>query len=132
MPEVGNIDAKTETVSAASVTGTGTRPADRSNGVARKRSGVGSADDSSRQLEAELDRVSLIQALTDTEAATARVIDLTERLVDARQQISSLRRELEELRIEHMQHKAEQERVRSSRAYRLVERIWSIRNALGF
>ena len=63
----------------------------------------------------ELDRVSLIQALIDTEAATARVIDLTERLVDARQQIVSLRGELEGLRIEYFQYKAEQERVQASR-----------------
>ena len=52
-------------------------------------------------LELRLDRISLNQALTDTEAATARVIDLTERLVDARQQITVLRGELERMRIEH-------------------------------
>ena len=67
-----------------------------------------SAQDAAKRLVSDLDRVSLIQALIDTEAATARVIDLTERLVDARQQIVSLRGELEGLRIEYSQYKAEQ------------------------
>ncbi len=82
-------------------------------------------------LEDELDRLSLTQALVDAEMATARVIDLTERLVDARQQIMNLRSELEHLRIEYTQYKAEQEQMKSSSAYRLANRIWAVRNALG-
>jgi hypothetical protein len=83
------------------------------------------------QLERDLDRLSLAQALADTEAATARVIDLTERLVDARQQLSALRGELERLRLDHHQYRAEQEAMAQSQAFRLASRIWAIRNALG-
>jgi PhoPQ-activated pathogenicity-related protein len=82
-------------------------------------------------LEKELDRLSLIQALVDTEMATARVIDLTERLVDAREQVVDLRSELEHQRIEYAQYRAEQEQAKSSAAYRLASRIWAIRNAIG-
>ncbi len=82
-------------------------------------------------LSQDLDRVSLVQALIDAEAATARVIDLTERLVDARRQMGELRGELEQLRIEYEQYRAGQERLRSSKAFRLAERLWTIRNALG-
>ncbi len=81
-------------------------------------------------LQHELDRVSLTQALIDTEAATARVIDLTERLVDARRQITELRGELETLRIQHHQIRAEHETMKSSMAFRLATLIWNIRNAL--
>lgn len=81
-------------------------------------------------MEEELDRLSLAQALVDAEMATARVMDLTERLVDARQQLVRLRGELEHLRIEYVQYRVEQERVQSSRAYRLAAKIWAVRNAL--
>ncbi len=79
----------------------------------------------------ELDRLSLTQALVDTEMATARVIDLTERLVDAREQVVNLRSELEHQRIEYAQYRAEEEQMKSSAAYRLASRIWAVRNALG-
>ncbi len=82
-------------------------------------------------LEDELDRLSLTQALVDAEMATARVIDLTERLVDARQQIMNLRSELEHVRIEYAQYKAEQEQIKSSAAFRMADRVWAVRNALG-
>ena len=81
-------------------------------------------------LELQLDRISLNQALSDTEAATARVIDLTERLVDARRQITELRGEFEQLRIEHHQDRAEAEAMRGSGAFRIATVIWDIRNAL--
>jgi len=81
-------------------------------------------------LEQELDRVSLTQALIDTEAATARVIDLTERLIDARTQINDLRKEIDALRIEHHELRDEHEAMQQSAAYRLATSIWNIRNAL--
>ncbi len=73
----------------------------------------------------------MTQALVDAEMATARVIDLTERLVDAREQIVNLRSELEHVRIEYTQYRAEEEQMKSSAAFRLLERIWAVRNALG-
>jgi hypothetical protein len=82
-------------------------------------------------LEVELDRLSLTQALVDAEMATARVIDLTERLVDAREQIVKVQSELEHLRIEYTQLRVEHEQMRSSAAFRLADRIWAVRNALG-
>jgi hypothetical protein len=89
----------------------------------------GSAGSPAR-LEQDLDRLSLVQALSDTEAATARVIDLTERLVDARQQITSLRGELERMRIEYHQYRAEEETMKGSMAYRIASVIWNTRNAI--
>ena len=82
-------------------------------------------------LEEELDRLSLSQALVDAEMATARVIDLTERLVDAREQIVKVQSELEHLRIEYTRLRVEHEQMRSSAAFRLADRIWAVRNALG-
>jgi chromosome segregation ATPase len=82
-------------------------------------------------LEEELDRLSLTQALVDAEMATARVVDLTERLVDAREEIVALRTELERLRSDCTQYRAEQEQMKSSAAFRLANRIWTVRNALG-
>ena len=84
-----------------------------------------------KALQEELDRISLVQALTDADIATARVIDLTERLVEARVQINSLRGELEELKLEHGAYRAEQEQMQSSQAFKLAKRLWAIRNALG-
>ncbi len=82
-------------------------------------------------LEEELDRLSLTQALVDAEMATARVIDLTERLVDAGDQIVALQSELERLRTEYAEYRMEEEQMRSSAAFRLANRIWTLRNALG-
>lgn len=109
-----------------------TRPVDdSSDGSAPKatRSRAGKDSKHSR-LENDLDRLSLVQALHDTEAATARVIDLTERLVDAREQNRQLRGDLERLRIDYHQYQAEQEAMRGSAAFRLASLIWNIRNAL--
>ncbi len=103
-------------------------PADRittaSNGAATDAASL------EQELEQELDRVSLTQALIDTEAATARVIDLTERLVDARMQINALRKEMDALRIEHHELRNEHEAMQQSAAFRLATSIWNIRNAL--
>jgi hypothetical protein len=108
-------------------TKTGTDTAARRSGPTKQAAAV----DGSAQLERDLDRLSFTQALVDTEAATARVIDLTERLVDARQQLTALRGELERLRVEHHQFRAEHEAMTQSQAFRLASRIWSVRNALG-
>jgi hypothetical protein len=81
--------------------------------------------------EEQLDRLSLTQALVDTDMATARVIDLTERLIDARSQLFDTRSELERLRVEYARHKVEQEQMQRSAAYRLASKIWAVRNALG-
>jgi len=80
-------------------------------------------------IEKDLDRISLVQALHDTEAATARVIDLTERLVEARQQITELRGEVERTKLEYFDYRSEHEQMKGSMAYRIATVIWSVRNA---
>ena len=81
-------------------------------------------------LERELDRLSLNQALLDVEVANARVVDLTQRLIGAGQELVAVRRELEALRREHEQLRSMHEQMRRSKAFKLANRIWSIRNAL--
>lgn len=82
-------------------------------------------------LQAEMDNVSLRQALIDFEVANARVLDLAQRLVEAQAVIAELRTELESLRIEHAQLTSLHERMKSSRAFRSAEKIWALRNAIG-
>ena len=84
----------------------------------------------STDVEHELDRLSLAQALRDFEVANARVVDLTQRLVGASQELVAARQELETLRREHEELRAEHDQMRRSRAFRLASKIWAIRNAL--
>lgn len=83
-----------------------------------------------RELTAELDRLSLAQALRDVEVANARVADLTQRLIGAGDELVSTRRELDQLRREHDDFRATVDQMRSSKAFRLANRIWAVRNAL--
>jgi len=82
------------------------------------------------ELEHELDRLSLSQALLDVDVANARVVDLTQRLIGAGQELVAVRQELEALRREHQELRSTHEQMRRSRAFKLANRIWSIRNAL--
>lgn len=70
-----------------------------------------------------MDALSLEQALIDTEVATARVVDLTSRLLE-------LNRLLDEERAAHDAERLEWARIRRSRAFRLAERVWSMRARL--
>jgi glycine cleavage system pyridoxal-binding protein P len=83
-----------------------------------------------RQLQSDMDALSLTQALTDFEVANARVLDLAQRLVEAEAMITQTKTELQELRIEHGALLAEHELMRSSKAYRSAEKVWALRNAL--
>lgn len=83
-----------------------------------------------RALAAELDRLSLAQALRDAEVANARVVDLTQRLIGAGDELLATRRELDALRREHDEFRATVDQMRSSKAFRLANRIWAVRNAL--
>ncbi len=82
------------------------------------------------ELERELDRLSLTQALRDFEVANARVLDLTQRLIAASNDLVAVRQELESLRREHDELRSTHEQMRRSRAFKLANRIWAIRNAL--
>jgi len=86
--------------------------------------------DAERELSAELDRLSLSQALRDVEVATARVADLTQRLIGTGDELLSCRRELAALRQEHDEFRAVHDQMRSSKAFRLANRVWAVRNAL--
>lgn len=82
------------------------------------------------ELERELDRLSLTQALRDFEVANARVVDLTQRLIAATNDLVAVRRELDMLRETHEELRTTHEQMQRSRAFRLANRIWAIRNAL--
>lgn len=81
-------------------------------------------------LEHELDRLSLAQALRDFDVANARVVDLTQRLIAAGDELAEARRELEELRRQHDELRSTHEQMRRSKAFKLANRIWAVRNAL--
>jgi hypothetical protein len=82
------------------------------------------------RLQAEIDRLSLTQALQDTEIATARVIDLTERLVEVRTQLTSARVDLEGLRFDLAQYRASNERLLATRPYRWARRLSAVIHAV--
>lgn len=82
------------------------------------------------ELERELDRLSLTQALRDFEVANARVMDLTQRLIAASNDLVAVRQELDTLRREHEELRSTHDQMRRSRAFKLANRIWAIRNAL--
>ena len=87
-------------------------------------------DPSPSELEREMVRLSLTQALRDFEVANARVVDLTQRLIGAGHELVAVREELERLRREHEELRATHEQMRRSKAFKLAGRIWAIRNAL--
>ena len=82
------------------------------------------------ELEHEMDRLSLEQALRDVDVANARVTDLTQRLIGAGDELVALRTELEALRRQYEELRATHEQMRRSKAFKLADRIWAIRNAL--
>lgn len=81
-------------------------------------------------LEEEIDRLSLEQAIRDFEVANARVVDLTQRLLEAGRELAAARQQLEALRREHEELRSVHEQMHRSRAFKLANRIWAIRNAL--
>lgn len=92
-------------------------PAERTNRVTADVSG-------------EMDELALVQALHDFEVANARVVDLTHRLVDMGRELAVLREELATLQREHGDLRLAHEQMQRSRAFKLANKIWAIRNAL--
>jgi hypothetical protein len=82
------------------------------------------------QLERELDRLSLEQAVRDFEIANSRVVDLTQRLISANQQIVELQRlnDISETALIEVQTRYAE--VSTSRAYQLAQRAGAIRSLL--
>jgi len=93
-------------------------------------SGQRNGSDERSEFERHLDGISLQRALIDFDVANARVIDLTHRCVEAVEEIKRLRHDLETLRIQHGNVLAELDRTRSTKAYRIAQRIWALRRAL--
>ena len=91
------------------------------------------ADDLRRQIDA----LSLTQALLDFEMANARVLDLTARLVEANGRVLGLqaeadaaRRATDDVRASLAARDAELVALRSSRSYKLAERIQMLLRAV--
>lgn len=89
------------------------------------------------QLEHELDRLSLMQAVRDFEIANARVVDLTQRLISANQRILELQKvndlsvtDLVELQSQHAELQRRYAELRGSRAYQLAQKAGALRSLL--
>jgi hypothetical protein len=82
------------------------------------------------QLTDEIDRLSLEQALLDFEVANARVLDLTHRLIEMAAVNNGLRAEIEQLRLEIAALRSVHEQMKSSAAFRIADKVWTVRNAL--
>ena len=94
---------------------------------------VSDADDLRRQMDA----LSLTQALLDFEMANARVLDLTARLVEANGRVLGLqaeadaaRRTIDEVRGSLAAKEAELAELKSSRSFKLAERLQTLLRVL--
>ena len=81
------------------------------------------------ELERELDRLSVEQALRDFEIANARTIDVTQRLVDLSTEVRELRERLVSTQEALAASRAENHDIRSSATFRLAELSTKIRAA---
>ena len=78
----------------------------------------------------EMDRLSLTQALHDFDVANARVVDLTQRLIGTGRELAAVREQLASLQREHEALRTTHEQMQRSRAFKMANKIWAIRNAL--
>jgi hypothetical protein len=78
-----------------------------------------------------MDRLSLQQALVDVELASARVADLTQRLLESNKELERVRRDLVALQARYDELRYEHDGQRGSHAFKLAEKIWGVRRALG-
>src|SRR4051812_44424655 len=82
-------------------------------------------------LTRDVDRVSLEQALRDFEIANARAIDLPQRLVDLSKEVTRLREQMVDVQMQAAAARAENDALRASATFRLVELSTKIRRKLG-
>src|SRR5262245_36034263 len=82
------------------------------------------------ELERELDRLSVEQALRDFEIANARTVDLTQRLVDLSHEVTSLREQLVNTQEALAAARAENQAIRASATFRLAELSTKLRTFL--
>jgi hypothetical protein len=88
------------------------------------------AEASAPDIEVELDRLSLGQALQDVELANGRVVDLAHRLLSASEELARTRRKLDDLRSEHVELEQLLQRMRNRRTVRLADTLAAVRRAL--
>lgn len=82
------------------------------------------------ELERELDRLSVEQALRDFEIANARTIDVTQRLVDLSTEVRELRERLVSTQEALAAAQAENRAIRASATFRIAELSTKIRARL--
>jgi hypothetical protein len=82
-------------------------------------------------VQEEIDQLSLEQALIDVEIAVARANDLTVRLLETRLELATTRERLVETEAAYADLLRDHEGQRSSKAFRIAERVWAIRRAVG-
>ena len=85
---------------------------------------------SGEDLEREMDRLSLEQAVRDFEIANTRVIDLTQRLISATGRSVELQQELDRTMAAYAELNSHYQAVLGSQAYRLADKLRTIRNLL--
>ncbi len=103
--------------------------------AAAKPSGTPAAEEStsplaSGELEREMDRLSLEQAVRDFEIANARVIDLTQRLISANGRVVELQQDLDRHQAALVDVTTRHQAVLNSQAYRLADKLRTVRNLL--
>lgn len=80
---------------------------------------------------ADIDRLSLEQALIDAEVAIGRSRDLALRLVELRDQLAQEREANIQLRQEVVRVQGLYEEIARNRAYGMATKIWAVRRAFG-
>ena len=87
-------------------------------------------DITAAELDRELDRLSVEQALRDFEIANARTIDLTQRLVDLSHEVTDLREQLVAAQEAFAAARTENAAIRASATFRLAELSTKLRARL--
>ena len=89
--------------------------------MVRNLSADSGTDVTATELDRELDRLSVEQALRDFEIANARTIDLTQRLVDLSHEVTDLREQLVAAQEAFAAARMENQAIRASATFRLAE-----------
>jgi hypothetical protein len=82
-------------------------------------------------IQEEMDQLSLEQALIDVEIAVARTNDLTVRLLETRRELAETRQKLVDAEAAFADLLHDHDGQRNSKAFRIAERVWAVRRAIG-
>jgi hypothetical protein len=74
----------------------------------------------------DLDKLAVAQALLDAEIANERARELTFRLIESSRTTAELREALDLAELRYAELEALQLEIKSSKAYRLAERVWKL------